>query len=226
MKNDVGKLTPKLVIQSLWTKNFFRDGKTLKDVRDKLDESSIHFSDSAILMALRSASFLTRTGKKGSYNFAQKFPPNKTSLSSPIHKEIIYESGSAYDFYKDVKKILAHARIEVMIADPYVNEELLELYLEKLSSKIKIRILTNPYTPKGNFYTVARKFALKPRIHFQVRETADCHDRAVFIDTEAWVFGQSLKDAGKKPTYLIQVNKSKELHRLFKTMWNKAIKTI
>lgn len=91
-----------------------------------------------------------------------------------------------------------------MIVDSYADEELFDIYVEKIPSNVSIMILTSSNV-SGTFRTIARRFSLQNQGRFEARESTDCHDRAVFIDEDAWVFGQSLKAAGKKPTYLIKI---------------------
>jgi hypothetical protein len=224
--NNGQKITPSLVIEELWKEKFFEKARKLPNIKQKLESKKINFSGPAILMATKNAKFLTRSGFKGSYAFIQKIPSSIVANRSVEAREIIYGKGDAYDFYKDIKKILKEAKMEVMVVDAYVNEELLDLYLEKVLPKVRIKILTNPNTYKGNFYTVARKFALKPNRNFEVKEDNDVHDRAIFVDNDSYVVGQSLKDAGKKPTYLILVHKSNELRKVFDAVWKSAKKTI
>jgi hypothetical protein len=140
-------------------------------------------------------------------------------------REFIFTKGSRYDFHIEIKKIITKAKKEVMIVDSYIDEDIFDLYMEKLPKNItNIKILTNPNTPKGNFYKVAPKFkSQKPS--FEVRESTDCHDRILFVDSDAWVFGQSIKSAGNKPTYLIKIQKSAEFRKIFDTIWNQSKKT-
>jgi hypothetical protein len=60
---------------------------------------------------------------------------------------------------------------------------------------------------------------------YEVRESVDVHDRGIFIDdAQGWVMGQSIKDAGKKPTYLIKLLEPKRLESIYQKIWNSASK--
>jgi len=144
--------------------------------------------------------------------------------SSKKANEKVYPKGHVYEFYKDIHKIIKKAKNEVFVVDSYADEELLNLYLEKIPAKVKIRILTKE--PKGNFIKVAKKFKIKPNVDFEVRTSNDCHDRLLFIDNECWVTGQSIKDAGKKPTYLIKIYTSDIFKKVFDDLWINASKLI
>jgi hypothetical protein len=134
--------------------------------------------------------------------------------------EKVYEKGQVYDFYKDIREITVQAKSEAFLVDAYPDEEVLDLYIEKVPQGVKIRILTNK--PKGNFVTVAQKFKVKAGANFEVRASKDCHDRLFFIDNNCWVMGQSLKDAGKKPTYLVKIESQDLFRKVFEDTWSQA----
>jgi hypothetical protein len=134
--------------------------------------------------------------------------------------EKVYEKGQVYDFYKDIRDITNQAKNEVFLVDAYPDEEILNLYLDKTPAGIKIRILTNK--PQGNFLTVSQKFKMKPGVNFEVRTSKDCHDKLFFIDDSCWVMGQSLKDAGKKPTYLVKIESHQLFRKVFEDLWAQA----
>jgi hypothetical protein len=134
--------------------------------------------------------------------------------------EKVYEKGQVYDFYKDIREITQTAKNEAFVIDAYPDEEVLDLYLEKLSPTVRMRVLTN--RPKGNFIAIAKKFKQKPGVTFEVRESPDCHDRVFFVDNSCWVMGQSIKDAGKKPTYLARMESHDLFRKVFEELWKNA----
>lgn len=134
--------------------------------------------------------------------------------------ERIYGKGEVYDFYRDIRDITKHAKNEVFLIDSYVDEEALDLYIDKIPKGIKIRILTNK--PQGQFFAVAKKFATKPNVDFEVRKNKDCHDRLFFIDNNCYIMGQSLKDAGKKPTYLVKIGSHNIFMNVFEKLWDES----
>jgi hypothetical protein len=134
--------------------------------------------------------------------------------------EKVYAKGQVYDFYTDIRDITQAAKNEVLVIDAYANEEVIDLYLEKLPMAIKMRILTKE--PKDNFMTIAQKFKQKPGVRFEARQSQDVHDRLFFIDNTCWVAGQSIKDAGKKPTYLVRLESHDVVRRVFEDVWTNA----
>lgn len=149
------------------------------------------------------------------------------SESEEDFKERFYESGDQFDFYQDIKKIILNASKQVFIIDSYVDEDLLEIYLEKLPLGVEIRVLTNSYSNKGNFVSVARMFAKKRGVKFESRESAECHDRAIFVDGFGWVIGNSIKNTAKnKPTYMLRLSEPIKLEKIYNRVWASASKIV
>lgn len=147
----------------------------------------------------------------------QERPKPDSSLMIIPEEDNVYDKGQVYDFYKDIKAISLTANTEFFLVDSYVDEEVLDLYIAKLPSNINIKILTNKI--QDNFLTVAKKLKLKPNVKFEVRQNTDCHDRLLFVDNVCWIMGQSIKDAAKKPTYLVRIDASELFKKVFEDLW-------
>ena len=61
-------------LRILWEEGFFHSWKKKASVEDSLGERGNHFSDAELGMALMRAKHLTRRGKRGSYEYIQKYP--------------------------------------------------------------------------------------------------------------------------------------------------------
>jgi hypothetical protein len=146
----------------------------------------------------------------------------RLELETPRPQSKVYGSGDAYDVYRDLGTIIASAKQAVFVVDPYADEEVFELYLEKIGKGIAIRLLSRP--PSSPLKRVAAKFASRPGIQFEGKSTNEVHDRVIFLDsTDCWVLGQSIKDAAsKKPTYLLPVDAVTDMLKLYETAWQKA----
>jgi hypothetical protein len=131
--------------------------------------------------------------------------------------EMTFDSGQNYDIYKNIKEILKQAKKEILIVDGYPDDTLFELYLDEIPNKIPIKFLTNK--PQGKFLTVGSLFKKQPEKIFDVR-TNDIHDRAIFVDDEAWIIGASLKDAGNKPTYLLKMKDKNLIYSVYINLFN------
>jgi len=61
-------------LKILWEETFFRSWKKKPSVVENLGKKAHHFSDAELGMALMRAKHLTRRGKRGSYEYIQKYP--------------------------------------------------------------------------------------------------------------------------------------------------------
>jgi len=58
----------------LWEEGFFSASKKKAPIEQALSKRGNHFSDAELLMALMRAKHLTRKGKRGHYEYIQKYP--------------------------------------------------------------------------------------------------------------------------------------------------------
>jgi len=131
----------------------------------------------------------------------------KDSKTKSEKREKFYTPKDEYDAYKDIKQILQTAKNEVFIVDPWVDESLFELYIEKIPNNVIIKILTK--NPSSNFITVGKK--LQKKLSIQIATNSALHDRHIFVDGRAWQLGSSLKDIAKsKPSTMIEVETTKK----------------
>lgn len=208
-------------------KNEKYDNVTIQDIEqcyDSLDYPKPK-NIAAIMYKLykRSGIFIPR---HGGYRVAKPSADKIKEIVSPEKEkskkgrtEKVYKQGQIYDFYKDVKSITLKAKNEVFVIDSYANEDVIDLYLDKLPVGVKIMILTNK--PQGNFLNVAQKFKQKHGNNFKVRTHKNCHDRMFFVDKKCFVFGQSMeKAASAKPTYLTEIQSSGIFRSTFQALFD------
>jgi hypothetical protein len=132
-----------------------------------------------------------------------------------------YESGEQYAFYRDLSSIIATATRELFIIDAYLDEQVFNLYIDKVPTNATVRVLSNKIG--SNVKTVAKMYAEGRSL--ELRSSADIHDRAVFLDQRGWVIGQSIKDAARaKPTYLIELEESllADIKKAYGRIWDAA----
>lgn len=149
----------------------------------------------------------------------------EAELAGSSSGERVYAAGEAFTVYKDLREIIGAATQSVFIIDAYANEEIFDLYLEKVGKGAQIRFLTSDRNPRHNaLKAVAKKFSASPGVIFEGRFSSDVHDRVIFIDnTDCWVLGQSVKDAAvSKPTYLVPIESVTDMKRLYEEIWNRA----
>lgn len=115
----------------------------------------------------------------------------------------VYEPGEEYAFYRDLSSLIVTTTQDIFIVDAYLDEQVFNLYVDKVPGRAAVRILSNKIS--ANVETVAKMYAKSRPL--ELRSSADLHDRVIFLDQRGWVVGQSIKDAArKKPTYLIELN--------------------
>ena len=114
----------------------------------------------------------------------------------------VYNPGDEYGFYRDLSSLVEAATNEILIVDAYLNEEVFNLYVSKVSDSATVRILSDKIGP--NVEVVAGKYETSQQL--KLRSSRNIHDRMVFLDQRGWVIGQSIKDAAKKkPTCLVEL---------------------
>jgi hypothetical protein len=140
-------------------------------------------------------------------------------LVPSLGKQIVLSGNKPYDAFQAIETILFSAKKRIHIIDPYVDHSLFSLYLDEEPESVEIKILTK--NMKGKFEAVARKFKAQ-RPNFEVRLSNDIHDRSILVDNRAWMFGQSLKNAGEKPLSIIEFEDISPVEEAFVHLWNKG----
>jgi hypothetical protein len=72
-KSRVAK-TATEALRALWESGFFKSWKKKSPIVESLGKRGNHFSDAELGMALLRAGHLTRRGKRGAYEYIQKYP--------------------------------------------------------------------------------------------------------------------------------------------------------
>lgn len=126
-------------------------------------------------------------------------------------KSIIYE-GKIYDAYSILLDIFNEAKDEIIIIDNYVNKELLDTlrYVDK-----KIIIMSKNYNEE-----LIKKYKSQYKNIMLVNDNS-FHDKYIILDRkEVYTSGMSLKDIGKKYSYINKINESIFIVELLKRVSN------
>ncbi len=120
---------------------------------------------------------------------------------------IIYED-KIYDAYSVLVDILNEAREEIIIIDNYVNKELLDI-LRNINRKIII-------LSKNIDDTLIKKYTIQYKnIVFMSKNSF--HDRYIILDRKTvYISGMSLKDIGKKYSYIYKIREELYIKELIK----------
>ena len=134
-----------------------------------------------------------------------------------------YAPGDVYRFFADLKDVINSANTNVLIIDPYFNGSAFDAYLSSVSPEIKVCVLADRYSTDISAYIEKHQAQFSSQI--QLRKSNELHDRIIFIDNDsAWIMGRSIKDAGKKATYLIplQSELSQAKRQIYDEIWGRA----
>jgi len=70
---EIAKTAPD-ALKLLWKETAFLKPKDVRTIEGELERRGYNFNDKSLMMALRSAFFLTRKGIRGHYKYVQKHP--------------------------------------------------------------------------------------------------------------------------------------------------------
>ncbi len=132
--------------------------------------------------------------------------------------------GAVYDFMRNLRELLRSATSELLVIDPYLDDQVFDAYLSIVPNQVKVRLLVYQYAPSVK--AGLEKFLSQSHMNVEVRSSKSIHDRVVFIDNRTcWVLGQSIKDAAKaKPTYIAPIATDAMQLKLtdYENIWIKA----
>lgn len=75
-------------LKVLWEVKYFRPWKKMDAIVGEFAKRDNHFSDAELGMALKRANYLVRRGKRGSYEYIQKYPfVPKGEVEAPAAKK-------------------------------------------------------------------------------------------------------------------------------------------
>jgi hypothetical protein len=130
----------------------------------------------------------------------------------------VYEPGEEYEFYRDLKSIVAMAQGEIFVIDPYLNPEIFDVYADSIPRSVAFRLLSN--NVPSDVKVLAQKYASGGNLQFRV--STSVHDRVIFADKRVWLSGQSIKDAAKKkPTYIVEHDEP-PMREIYERIWQSA----
>ena len=115
----------------------------------------------------------------------------RTSLP-PV--EGVFYDGQIFDAYTQITKLIKQAKRSIVLVDNYIDESTL-LMLSKRDTGVTATIYTRQLTSQQQL-DLTRHNSQYPSINIMV--CRHNHDRFLIIDDVPYLFGASIKDAGKK----------------------------
>ncbi len=115
----------------------------------------------------------------------------RTSLP-PV--EGIFFDGQIFDAYAQIVSLIKQAKSSIVLVDNYIDESTLTM-LSRRDAGVSATIYTRPLSTQQQL-DVQRHNQQYPPVTINICQRN--HDRFLIIDDEVYVFGASLKDAGKR----------------------------
>jgi hypothetical protein len=113
--------------------------------------------------------------------------------------EVFISKGEVYTGFRALQQIFEQARSEIIIIDPYVDEQVLD-HVAALNSTIKVQLLTEHV--KETFKAAFPKL-VQQRGNVEARVASHFHDRFVILDGAAcYQLGSSINHLGRKATVI------------------------
>ena len=122
----------------------------------------------------------------------------RTSLP-PV--EGVFYDGQIFDAYIQITKLIKQAKRSIVLVDNYIDESTL-LMLSKRDTGVTATIYTRQLTSQQQL-DLTRHNSQYPSINIMV--CRHNHDRFLIIDDVPYLFGASIKDAGKKLVAFIKM---------------------
>lgn len=120
-------------------------------------------------------------------------------------------AGATFTAIQVVKKVLAEAKTDALIIDPYIDEKLFVDFAPLAASNILLKILTDPFgKPKGWLNSpLARwtqQYGSERRLDVKTTQPRALHDRLIILDSRlVYSVTQSFKDLAVRSPALLQL---------------------
>lgn len=131
----------------------------------------------------------------------------------------VFLAGEEFEFSKEILKIIEDSKISIFVVDPYFDAATFTLMFSS-ATNLNIDILCNKFA--DGVGEISKKFATNSTCGVQIRKATGIHDRVLIVDeNDCWVFGASIKDGGKKPTYLLPIRPDLALEKIaiYRGIW-------
>lgn len=138
-------------------------------------------------------------------------------------------TGSGFDAFAAISKILESAKQDVFIVDPYMDESALTEFGLAVPAGVPTRLLADAKDHKPTLAPAAQRwiaqYATARPLAVHLAPAGALHDRAIFVDRKtAWALTQSLKDFAKRaPGEIIRADETAALKiAAYEAIWQTA----
>ena len=134
---------------------------------------------------------------------------------------VALSAGSVFDYFDEVRKILALAMKDVLFVDPFLDADFAARYLPHIPAGIAVRLLGRERI--SSLVPAVKMFNQQHSTSVAVRSAPKFHDRFLFIDqSDCYLSSNSFaQGAAKTPVVLVQVNDlSASVLSTYEDKWN------
>ena len=111
-----------------------------------------------------------------------------------VPSSIVVDKGMRFDYFDQIRNILESANREILVIDPYLDNNFVSRYLTQVNSDIVVRLLTSD-SKKLSLIPAVELLTEQTGLQVEVRFNNDLHDRYLFVDRrECFQSGASFKD--------------------------------
>lgn len=133
------------------------------------------------------------------------------------------DQGNVFDYFNETRKILASAKSEIFLIDPYTTADLVDDYFKAIDPSVAIRVLTSNKQQALAMVPAAQKLTQQIQIAIDIRSTDNMHDRFWFIDrSKGYQSSASINDAAKKsPAVIMKITDTFDaVKAIYEAKWN------
>lgn len=135
---------------------------------------------------------------------------------------IVVNRKATHTFDKLLRRVLAEAKTQVLIADSWVDGTIFDNALDVIPKTVPTKLVYAQ--ARDSFEQRAKRFSTEYQ-KFAVKRYKHLHDRFVIVDDAGYVLGPSIKDAASNSPALVVELDAKEtrlLQSFFEELWKKA----
>jgi hypothetical protein len=121
-------------------------------------------------------------------------------------------AGGSFDAFAAVGKVVARAKSDLFIVDPYADEKALTDFAVQAQDGVTVRLLADQKDHKASLKPAVqnwiKQFGTSRPLDVRLATPKNLHDRLIFIDGgEAWSLTQSLNAfASRSPASIVRIN--------------------
>lgn len=128
--------------------------------------------------------------------------------------------GMVFDYFDEIRKLIAGASVELLIVDPYLDADFVSRYLQDVRGDVSLRLLCRERL--SSLLPAVQALAQQNKSTIVVRTSPSFHDRYIFVDGKTcYQSGASFKDGARNaPTTITQITDAFIAVRdTYETMW-------